>query len=381
VLERSWEGPQGSGSERTEIWWAGDRYKVAAPAATLYSDGDYRWSVDPKGERATQSLALGMGEEFQPWDIRLMAKYAQRFPATTVGFETVAGRRAVKLELERAGGEPWHLWVDAETNLPLQFTRRTDVLESFRYVQFEVNPTLSDQLFAYTPPASAQVVVREERWVDSVEAAAQVRGFAPLLPQEAPRRVAVNDRQIILDFGDTLIYQSQPEQFTPPVGWGFLKGQAGGSTLYIQGDAALTWHQQGIAVRVLGTRAVELARQIAPDLALPDPTQDLISAAQVKVAVDLAEANRAQRLLDSYAEDLPYGYPVGMAAAFVSGRSNPQVDRPIAQVAEWLFDEEANTGVEAIVVVSEGPVSRVYLKRVVRQDYTGAWVVVGYDLR
>jgi len=38
-----------------------------------------------------------------------------------------------------------------------------------------------------------------------------------------------------------------------------------------------------------------------------------------------------------------------------------------------------NTGTEAIVQVKEGPIKTVYLKRLVRQDNTGIWTVVGYD--
>ncbi|HHY59430.1 MAG TPA: hypothetical protein GX504_02335, partial [Clostridia bacterium] len=36
---------------------------------------------------------------------------------------------------------------------------------------------------------------------------------------------------------------------------------------------------------------------------------------------------------------------------------------------------------EAVVAVKEGPIERVYLKRLLRQDETGIWTVVGYDRR
>jgi len=40
-----------------------------------------------------------------------------------------------------------------------------------------------------------------------------------------------------------------------------------------------------------------------------------------------------------------------------------------------------NTGKDVIVEVSDdkAPVKRVYLKRLIRQDSTGIWTVVGYD--
>jgi hypothetical protein len=45
------------------------------------------------------------------------------------------------------------------------------------------------------------------------------------------------------------------------------------------------------------------------------------------------------------------------------------------------FDVVANNGVEAAIEVSVGPMRRVYLKRLIRQDETGIWSVVGYDPR
>jgi len=45
------------------------------------------------------------------------------------------------------------------------------------------------------------------------------------------------------------------------------------------------------------------------------------------------------------------------------------------------FKLVTNNSVEAVVEVEDGPVERVYLKRLVRQDETGIWTVVGYDPR
>jgi len=40
-----------------------------------------------------------------------------------------------------------------------------------------------------------------------------------------------------------------------------------------------------------------------------------------------------------------------------------------------------NTGARAVVEMSTGPMQRVYLERLVRQDPSGIWSVVGYDPR
>jgi len=45
------------------------------------------------------------------------------------------------------------------------------------------------------------------------------------------------------------------------------------------------------------------------------------------------------------------------------------------------FKLKANNGAEAVVTVGAGSVKQVYLKRLIRQDETGIWSVVGYDPR
>jgi hypothetical protein len=45
------------------------------------------------------------------------------------------------------------------------------------------------------------------------------------------------------------------------------------------------------------------------------------------------------------------------------------------------FKLAMNNSAEAVVEVADGPIRRVYLKRLVRQDETGIWSVTGYDPR
>jgi len=51
------------------------------------------------------------------------------------------------------------------------------------------------------------------------------------------------------------------------------------------------------------------------------------------------------------------------------------------EIPSSSFKLAANNGAEAVVEVASGPVKQVYLKRLVRQDETGIWSVVGYDPR
>ena len=60
----------------------------------------------------------------------------------------------------------------------------------------------------------------------------------------------------------------------------------------------LRWQQKGIEIQVEGPRRVELARQIAADLTLPDVGQELVSRAQVKDPVDREIVKSDQQQVD-----------------------------------------------------------------------------------
>ena len=45
---------------------------------------------------------------------------AKQYPHTIAGQEQIAGREALKLKISPPGGEPYYLWIDTATNLPLK---------------------------------------------------------------------------------------------------------------------------------------------------------------------------------------------------------------------------------------------------------------------
>lgn len=49
-------------------------------------------------------------------------------------------------------------------------------------------------------------------------------------------------------------------------------------------------------------------------------------------------------------------------------------------IGEEQLSDVMNDGIEAMMEVSgESPIKKVYLKKLVRQDPSGIWTVVGYD--
>lgn len=67
--------------------------------------------------------------------------------------------------------------------------------------------------------------------------------------------------------------------------------------------------------------------------------------------------------------------PLSLSFAFVNLMVTPEGIVGEVQIPYSDFKIENNTGVETIVDVVRGPVSKVYLKRLAGQDESGIWTV------
>lgn len=97
-------------------------------------------------------------------------------------------------------------------------------------------------------------------------------------------------------------------------------------------------------------------------------------APQVPLVVDLAIVTNSQRSVD--AGHSPWQLDATMV---VTVYLTTQVNVPKATIGQ--LSETYNDGARAIYTAAGGPIARVYIERLVRQDATGIWTVVGYDLR
>ena len=101
---------------------------------------------------------------------------------------------------------------------------------------------------------------------------------------------------------------------------------------------------------------------------------------KVEVPFDLKVEENSQKSVDE--GHSPWRLdPVFVAQVFVSLKISPEGikgDYPIKyEELKVLKENEKEAAVE--VTVSKTPIKRVYLKRLIRQDDTGIWTVVGYD--
>ena len=366
---------------RVELWSEGDKYAVRQNEGTLtINNGERKWQVRPEGKEVAL-LPLVPDPIRNGFDLRDEAKLAQQYPHAVVGSEMIAGRRTTKLEISPPGGLAYYLWIDEETNLPIQLqTAMQNALQTtFTFISFEPNTRIDPEIFAYQPPQGYQVVEKDPgQLVAAVEEAAAISRLTPLLPKEAPARIFAFNNSIVLDYGDTTITENAARGAFEPAANSAL-GTAAGGPLEIWGDR-LRWRQEGIEIQVEGSRRVELARQIAADLTLPDTGKNLVNNAQVKVPVDMEIARADQQQVDGGHSPWQLD-PLNVSLTFVNLKVSPEGIVGEPKIPASSFKLAANNGVEAMVEVAGGPVKQVYLKRLVRQDETGIWSVVGYDPR
>jgi outer membrane lipoprotein-sorting protein len=407
-----------------EIWWQEGKCAERQIEATneqqfdgtlTVNNGVQRWQVQPQDKEVEMIPPYPPPEAMLTSLDSLLAglEFDLHYPHAVVGSEMVAGRQTEKLKISPPGGSPYFLWVDTETNLPMQVQKTQGGFQTtFTFISFEPNARIDPAIFTFNPPAGYKVIdPNPMQLVASAQEAAAVSGLKPLLPPQAPKHIYAHQGRIVLDYGENIVMETpaagsfEDKVLGGPYGH-YLVGAAAGGPLEVVPDMSLRWREQGIEIEVEGLRTssmVDLARQIAPDLTMPDPGTDLVGQAKVKLPEDLADARTDQSLTGqnnfiANAETDPYY----VAFVFVNSKLSPpgtfSALKPsdyhwngagvppkgwsgTPKIPDASFNLVANSGVEAVVAVADGQISKVFLKRLVRQDETGVWSVVGYDPR
>ena len=141
--------------------------KWSQPAGDLIlADGQYFWIYYPSVD-ARQVLRSSGGDA---GGLDLQAQFigdpTRKFSYTMHGAEVVNGRGARVFTLvpkTNEGYKSLKVWIDDRDALVRRFelTGENGVVQHFDLMNLEVNPTLSDALFKFTPPAGARIVERE----------------------------------------------------------------------------------------------------------------------------------------------------------------------------------------------------------------------------
>ncbi len=367
--------------QKAELWSEGDKYAVRQNDGTLTVNNNQRkWQVRPQS-REVALLPLLPDPVGQGFDLKDEAKRAKQYPYSVVGEELISGHKTTKLRILPPGGQPYYLWVDRDTNLPLQLqTAMQNALQTtYSFTSFEPNIKVDPAIFTYQPPKGYKIIEKDPgQQVNTAEQASVISRFVPLLPQEAPKRIFAFHNRIVLDYGNTIIEQTPAKGALKPENYGALGKAAGGPVEVIHEQ--LRWIQDGVEILITGPKRIELARQIAKDLTLSDTGESLSARAQIKVPVDIEIAKADQQQVDGGHSPWQLD-PLYVAFTFVNLKVSPEGIKGEGEIPESSLKTTANNGIEAIVKVNVGPVKHVYLKRIVRQNDTGIWSVIGYDPR
>ncbi len=382
------------------------------------NNGQIKWQADPAANEVSTFPAfpdsyrfiLELGEEVD--------NAGNALDVQTIGEEMISGRNCTVLKVTPKGGEPYRIWIDKESRLPLQkqsgITGTVPYQYTAVYTDIDFLEAIPAEKTVYTVPDGFSGIDRaQEQWMNTLSEACSAVGFEPREPGGIPD--GYERYGIAVQNGDTvkIYYRAEAgkkavltqkragEDMKPDVN--AILGKVGESTAEIllpvqdsqgilggvdpyagsSGVNSIRWHADGMEYIAAGNIPVDklsgfAAAMSGQTVVLPDQLQN--PAVQVDIAVDMEAEEYEHKSVD--AGHWPWKLdPAFTAQVFVCMQISPEGitgDYPVAYEDMTVVQ---NTGSEAVVEVKgdETPIRRVYLKRLVRQDATGVWTVVGYD--
>jgi len=336
-----------------------------------------------------------------------------------VGEDSISGRKTSILEVSPKGGIPYKIWIDKETRLPLkkESAMYNSIQYRITYTEVDFADSIPAELIAYKlPDGFKEIDTHPEQLVSTLEEAAEVAGFAPEVAENIPEgysidsiAVATDTKVVKLNYAAldkqkrVVILQAEATGEFKPASTAVL-GKVGSNVAEIQLPVAATsgiladgpyagmtdsssirWQENGLEYAVVGNISVEELALFVKSLtsnSIEIPANDVDSSQkpQVEVQVDLEAEENDQKSVD--AGHSPWKLdPVYVAQVFVSLKISPegiQGDYPIDyENLKIIKNDGSNAIVE--VIGDNTPIRRVYLKKLIRQDDTGIWTVIGYD--
>lgn len=384
------------------------------------NDGKKKWQVQPNEKEVDvfsafpdpYSFTFEIGKEIDTIKNAIKTK--------TLGDDTVAGRDAVIMEVTPQGGNPYKIWIDKETKMPLQkeSSMENSIQYKIRYDNINFTENIPKELLTYSVPKGfKETNTNPEQVVNSLEEAKKIVGFTPKVIQSIPEsftqsNISVVNNTKVVKFNyvskdnktKIVVLQKKSDSEFKPSSMAMLGKiddnvaeiqspvqneagilQGGGAYAGVTGISSVRWQQEGFEYAVVGNGSLEELILFAKGLTngtveLSSPKEQLLGKPQVEVPVDLKIEEAEQKSVD--AGHSPWRLdPAYVSQVFVSLKISPEGIQGEYPIKYEDLKVVQNTGKEAIVEVSgdKTPIRRVYLKRLIRQDNTGIWTVVGYD--
>lgn len=370
------------------------------------NNGEARWQLRPEEKTAylfpsfpdPYRFTFELGKEVEGVRSALTVK--------KVGEEVITGREAVILEVTPDGGDTYRLWVDQETDLPLQkhSAMRNELQMKVTYTEITFVEEIPEELLQYSLPVGyTEIDTDPEQVLLTMEEAGEAAGFLPIIPDELPQgydliRISYlsNSEVIKLTYRDNgtgksvIILQSKKQEELKPDPMAILGAVSKNLAEILQnflgqtGVTSIRWLEGDMEYRVYGDLPPEVLGSFVKsvskgELILPIDEKEF-DKPQIEVPYDLETEQNDQKSVD--AGHSPWKLdPAFVAQVFVNLQISPE-----GIIGEYKIPYDAvkiieNNGISAIAEIdSEDTIARkVYMKRLVRQDDTGIWTVVGYD--
>jgi outer membrane lipoprotein-sorting protein len=327
-----------------------------------------------------------------------------------LGEERIAGRNTTVLQVTPEGGDSYRLWIDRETKLPLQ--RETAMQNAIQYkvtyTSIEFVPSIPEELLQYqVPEGYAEVDTTLEQIVNAIEEAKAMADFLPVVIDQLPEGYSLSKIAIrrennalrlyyISQASDEMVMIEQSkatEEFKADSRAVLGKVDGHIAEILVNPDAnGVRWQEAGMEYSVIGNIPFDkllpfLKELTRGEIVFPDGVIETTNgvetdqkAPEVPVEYDIAIEETEQKSVD--AGHSPWKLdPVFVTQVFASLLLSPEGivgDYPIAYEDIEMIE---NDGTRAIAMIkSKNTIADyVYLERLVRQDETGIWTVVGYD--
>ncbi|WP_342507504.1 sigma-E factor regulatory protein RseB domain-containing protein [Sporosarcina sp. FSL K6-2383] len=411
---------------RLEVWANRDGHYVVKGLEGINQDivtgnnGKTKWQVNPNEKQIhrfpafpdTYHFAFELGHEIKEVTNALSTK--------VIGDDTVIGRKASIVEVTPRGGQPYRIWIDKETKLPLQ--KQTAMHNALQYTitftDIDFNETIPEELLSYQVPKGYQEVESSpEQIVNSLNEIPSAIGYIPEMPKTIPEGYDQNYMTIIPNQGLVKIYYTSQHNDNKLV---FIQGHAispitpvrtatlgkvngnvaeiqspvyedvgilGGGGLYagMTDVSSIRWQQDGFEYVVIGNGALKELAAFVNSLTndafeMQSTAKNSGTTPQFDVPYDMTVEENTQKSVD--AGSSPWRLdPVAVAQVFVSLQISPDGIIGDSPIDLQDFNILAQSDAEAILEVSSNqtPITTIYLKRLIRPDSTGIWTVVGYD--
>lgn len=394
---------------KREVWadWEGNYYVKAlegfSKGLVTANNGLIKWQIRPDEKLSgiyssfpdSYRFTFEIGNEVE--DVRKAQTIRK------IGAEEINGRKTMLLEVTPDGGETYRLWIDMETDLPLkkQTAMQNGIQYEVTYSFIEFIDAIPRELMSYSlPDGYSEVNADQEQLVATIEEAEKKTGISAVITDPIPdgyalSKITIDETQpcvkLYYHTKDTqnivIVQQKKADRDFVPVINALLGSVNHNKAEFVTetDTTSIRWQQDTWEFHILGNTSYQELSKFAEEVSggkavIPEKATATEHKPAIEVPVNLEEEENEQKSVD--AGHSPWKLdPVFVAQVYASLLLSPEGitgDYPIAYEEIEMIE---NNGSEAKVrIANESSVAEyIYLKRLIRQDDTGIWTVVGYD--